>query len=307
VGRYIVRRLLQMIPVLLVATMAIYYLNFALPGDPIRALGGDRPLPPDIISGLRDRYNLDDPFLVQYFKWLGGILTGDLGETFRGQEVSQILRERWPVTIRLALLALLFEAVFGILLGVAAALRRNSRFDNISLGATTLLIAVPTFVLAFTAQYVFGVKLGWFPVAGISDGFSSYILPAMVLAALSLAYVMRLTRTSMLENLRSDFRRTAIAKGLPEGQVTRKHVLRNSLIPVITFLATDLGALMGGAIVTEGVFNIPGVGNALFQAIRLQEGTTVVGISVVLILIYLFANLAADIIVAFLDPRIRYE
>jgi oligopeptide transport system permease protein len=129
----------------------------------------------------------------------------------------------------------------------------------------------------------------------------------MVLAALSLAYVMRLTRTSMLENLRSDFRRTAIAKGLPEGQVTRKHVLRNSLIPVITFLATDLGALMGGAIVTEGVFNIPGVGNALFQAIRLQEGTTVVGISVVLILIYLFANLAADIIVAFLDPRIRYE
>jgi ABC-type dipeptide/oligopeptide/nickel transport system permease component len=307
VGRYIARRLLQMIPVFLLATMAIYYLNFALPGDPIAALGGDKPLSPDVVAQLRDQYNLDDPFIVQYLKWLGGILTGDFGLTFRGQEVSEILSDRWPVTIKLGLLALLFEAVFGILLGVAAALKRNSRFDNLSLAFTTLLIAVPTFVLGFTAQYIFGVKLGWFPVAGIQDGLQSYILPAMVLAALSLAYVMRLTRTSVIENVRSDFRRTAIAKGLSPRQVTSKHVLRNSLIPVVTFLATDLGALMGGAIVTEGVFNIPGVGNAIFQGIKLQEGTTVVGISVVLIIIYLFANLAADIMVAFLDPRIRYE
>jgi oligopeptide transport system permease protein len=307
VGRYVARRLLQMIPVFLGATLLIYFFVFSLPGDPIKALGGDKPLSPDVVSALREQYHLNDPFIVQYLKWLGGIFRGDFGQTYRGQEVSQIIRERWPVTLRLAFLAFMFETIVGIGLGIRSAIKRGSFFDNSTLAGTTLVVAVPTFVLAFVAQYVFGVQLGWFPVAGIQDGLSSYILPAIVLAALSLAYVTRLTRTEFVENVGADFRRTAVAKGLSNRDVTMRHVLPNSLIPVMTFLAIDLGALMGGAIVTEGVFNIPGIGGALFQAIRLQEGTTVVGISVFLILIYLFANLAVDLLYAVVDPRIRYD
>lgn len=306
-GRYVARRLLQMIPVFLGATLLIYFLVFALPGDPIRALAGEKPLPPATIDAIREQYNLNDPFIVQYLKWLGGIFTGDFGETFKGRDVSDIIKDRWPVTIQLALMAFGFEIVVGLALGIWAGLKKNSAADNGVLVGTTIAVAVPTFVLAFLAQIVFGVKLGWFPVAGISEGLYSYILPAIVLATLSLAYIARLTRTEFIENIRSDYRRTAIAKGLGKRDVTLKHVLPNSLIPVVTFLAIDLGALMGGAIVVEGVFNIPGIGGGLFQAIRLQEGPTVVGISVFLILIYLFANLAVDLLYAVLDPRIRYD
>jgi peptide/nickel transport system permease protein/oligopeptide transport system permease protein len=289
------------------ATFLIYFLVFALPGDPIRALAGEKPLPPATIEAIREQYNLNDPFIVQYFKWLGGIFTGDFGQTFKGRDVSDIIADRWPVTIQLALMAFAFEIVVGLALGIWAGLRKNSAADNSVLVGTTIAVAVPTFVLGFLAQIVFGVKLGWFPVAGVSQGLYSYILPAIVLATLSLAYVARLTRTELIENIRSDYRRTAVAKGLSKRDVILKHVLPNSLIPVVTFLAIDLGALMGGAIVTEGIFNIPGIGGGLFQAIRLQEGAVVVGISVFLILVYLFANLAVDLLYAVLDPRIRYD
>jgi oligopeptide transport system permease protein len=307
VGRYVARRLLMVIPVFLGATFLIYFFVFSLPGDPIKSLGGDKPLSPDIVAVLRAQYNLDDPFIVQYLKWLGGIFTGDFGTTYRGQSVSEIIRERWPVTLRLAFLAFAFETIVGIGLGIRSGVKRGSAFDNSTLVGTTVIVAVPTFVLAFLCQYIFGVKLGWFPVAGVQQGLSSYILPAIVLAALSLAYVTRLTRTSFVENVGSDYRRTAVAKGLSGRDVTMRHVLPNSLIPVMTFLAIDLGALMGGAIIVEGVFNIPGIGGALFQAIKLQEGTTVVGISVFLILIYLIANLIVDVLYAVVDPRIRYD
>jgi len=306
-GRYIARRLLQMIPVFIGATLIIYFLAFALPGDPIKALGGDKPLSPEVVASLRDQYNLNDPFIVQYLKWLGGILHGDFGTTLRGQAVIDIIKQAMPVTIRLALLAFAIETVVGIGLGIRSGIKRGSFFDNSTLALTTVVVAVPTFVLGFTAQYIFGVKLGWFPIAGIQAGLQSYILPAIVLAMLSLAYVTRLTRTSIVENVGSDFRRTAVAKGLTNRDVMRRHVLPNSLIPVVTFLAVDLGTLMGGAIVTEGVFNIPGIGGALFRAIKLQDGTAVVGISVFLIFVYLFANLAVDLLYAVLDPRIRYD
>ena len=306
-GRYLTRRTLQIIPVFVGTTFLIFALVFAIPGDPIRALAGERPLAESTYQELRDRYNLDDPLLVQYGKYMGGLVQGDFGSDFRGREVTDIMAERFPVTIRLTLFAFAFELVLGLLAGVLAGLRRGSFVDNLVLVTTVAVVSIPVFVLGFTAQILFGVKLGWLPIAGLYQGWTSYLLPGMVLGALSLAYVARLTRTSLVENLRADYVRTATAKGMPRSRVVGRHALRNSLIPVVTFLGVDLGALMGGAIVTEGIFNIPGVGQQVFLSIQQQESTVVVGIVTALVLVFILANLLVDVLYAVLDPRIRYD
>lgn len=306
-GRYVIRRLLQVVPVFFGATFLIYAMVFAIPGDPIRALAGDRPLAESTQAELRDRYNLDDPLLVQYGKYIAGLAQGDFGESFRGRQVADILRERFPVTVRLALAAFVFEMVLGLAAGVLAGLRRGSFMDNLVLVSTTAVVSIPVFVLGFVAQLLIGVELGWLPIAGIQDGWVSYVLPGMVLGALSLAYVARLTRTSLAENMRADYVRTATAKGLSRPRVVGRHALRNSLIPVITFLGVDLGQLMGGAIITEGIFNIPGIGGEVFSAVRNQEGTVVVGIVTALVLVFILSNLVVDLLYAVLDPRIRYD
>jgi oligopeptide transport system permease protein len=200
-----------------------------------------------------------------------------------------------------------FEVVIGIIAGVLAGLRRNSYFDNLVLVSTTLVVSVPILVLAFVAQLLFGLELGWFPIAGTREGWYSYVLPGLVLASGSLAYVARLTRTSLAENMRADYVRTAKAKGLPRRTVVVRHTLRNSLIPVVTFIGADIGTLLGGAIVTESVFNLPGVGREVFDAIRSQEGAVVVGIVTLLVFFFIFFNLVVDVLYAVLDPRIRYD
>ncbi|MFI7494584.1 ABC transporter permease [Kocuria sp. M4R2S49] len=306
-GRYVLRRLLLTVPVLLGASLLIFAMVYALPGDPIRALGGDRPLSAAVQAQLRAEYNLDDPLLIQYLKYLAGLSQGDFGTDFSGRPVLDTILDRLPVTVRLALVAVGFEILIGILAGVLAGLRRGSFFDNLVLVSTTVVVSIPVFVLGFLAQYVFGVRLGWFPIAGITQGWYSYVLPGLVLAALSLAYVARLTRTSLAENLQSDYVRTARAKGLSETTVVGKHALRNSLIPVVTFIGADLGALLGGAIVTESVFNIPGLGRAVYDAVLRQEGAVVVGIVTLFVFFYIFFNLVVDVLYAALDPRIRYE
>ncbi len=280
---------------------------FALPGDPIRALAGERALPAAVQDQLREEYNLNDPLLVQYGKYVAGLAQGDLGQDFSGRPVTEILEQTVPVTIKLSLVALAFEAVFGLIAGVLAGIRQKSFFDSLVLVTTTLIVSIPVFVLGFVAQYVFGLKLGIFPIAGVASGFSGYLLPGFVLAALSLAYVARLTRTALVENLRNDYVRTAKAKGLSPMSVVGKHTLRNSLIPVVTFLGADLGTLLSGAVVTEGIFNIPGLGRAVFQAIQGQEGTVVVGIVTLFVFVYILFNLLVDVLYAALDPRIRYE
>ena len=306
-GRFLIRRTLQIIPVFVGTTFIIFALVFAIPGDPIRALAGERPLAESTYQELRDRYNLDDPLLVQYGKYMGGLAQGDFGSDFRGREVTDIMAERFPVTIRLTLFAFAFELVLGLLAGVLAGLRRGSFVDNLVLVTTVAVVSIPVFVLGFTAQILFGVRLGWLPIAGLYQGWTSYLLPGMVLGALSLAYVARLTRTSLVENLRADYVRTATAKGMPRSRVVGRHALRNSLIPVVTFLGVDLGALMGGAIVTEGIFNIPGVGQQVFLSIQQQESTVVVGIVTALVVVFILANLLVDVLYAVLDPRIRYD
>lgn len=306
-GRYIIRRLLQFIPVFFGATFLIYAAVFAIPGDPIRALFGDRAVSPATLQALREQYNLNDPLLVQYWKYITGVFQGDLGVSFRGREVSSIIADAFPVTLRLALMAFAIELVIGVLAGVLAGLRKGSFMDNAVRIGTILLVSIPVFVLGYTAQLILGVELGWFPIAGIREGWMSYVLPGMVLAALDLAFVARLTRTSLVENLRADYVRTAVAKGLKRSRVVGRHTLRNSLIPVVTYLGISLGTLMIGAIVTEGVFNLPGIGRATFQATLSQENSVVVGIVTVLVIVFMISNLIVDLLYALLDPRIRYE
>ena len=304
--RFVIRRLLLTIPVLLGASLLIYAMVYALPGDPVRALAGDRPLSASVQAQIRADYNLDDSFPVQYGKYLWGLLHGDFGKDFSGRPVLETIAQRLPVTVRLTIVAVVFETLFGVAAGILASLRRNSFFDNLVLISTSMLVSIPVFVLGFLAQFVFGFKLGWFPIAGIADGWFSYLLPGLVLASLSMAYVARLTRSAMLESFSADYVRTARAKGVGRTRIVLRHVFRNSLIPIVTFIGADIGSLLGGAIVTESVFNLPGLGRAIFDAVRSQQGPVVVGIVTLMVFFYIFFNLIADVLYAVIDPRIRY-
>ncbi|MFJ6074506.1 ABC transporter permease [Streptomyces sp. NPDC093065] len=305
---YLVRRLLEALLVFFGISLVIYAMTYVLPGDPVAALAGDRPLAPSVVRALREQHHLDDPFLVQYGHYLAGLFQGDLGTDFSGRPVADQMADRWPVTIKLALTAWVVEAVVGIGLGVLAALRRGTWTDRTVLAFTIGATSVPVFVLAYTAQVVLGVKFGLFPVAGTTEGWpAGYVLPALCVAAFGLASVSRLVRAEVIDNLRADYVRTAVAKGLTRRRVVGVHVLRNSLIPAVTFLAVDLGYLLGGTVIIEGVFNLPGIGQLLFQAVRGHAGPTVVGVSTALILIFLAASVLVDLLNSLLDPRIRHD
>lgn len=305
--RFLARRLAELALVFVGVTLLIYLAVFALPGDPIVALGGDRPLPASVVSALRLRYHLDEPVLQQYVRYLGGLLHGDLGENFAGQSVASKMAVRWPTTISLALTAWGIEIVVGVGLGLIAGLRPGRLADRAVLAGTVLATSIPVFVLAVSAQLVFGLHLGWFPIAGDDAGWPrAFLLPGAVIGVFGLASVARLMRGSVIETMRSDHVRALWAKGLLPREVIGVHVLRGSAIPVTTYLAIDLGYLLGGTVIVEGVFNLPGVGQLLFQAIRAHEGPTVVGVATSLILVFLVTNVLVDLLHSLLDPRIRH-
>lgn len=307
-GKYIVRRVLQMIPVIIGATFLIYAMVFALPGDPTAGKCGERACPPAYVAEFNEKYNLDDPLVIQYGKYMGNVLQGDLGENQYGEAVSEDLVERFAVTGKLALMALAFEAVIGIIAGVLAGLRKGGFIDNLVLVSTLFVISVPLFVTGFILQAYLGIKAEIFPALVSADAtFYELLLPAMVLASTSLAYIARLMRTNISENIRSDYVRTAKAKGLTQGRIVGVHTLRNSMIPVITFLGYDFGQLLGGAIITEGIFNIQGVGGYIFTGISDRDGIAVVGAVTVLVLVYLLMNLIVDLLYGVLDPRISND
>jgi oligopeptide transport system permease protein len=309
VGTYIIRRLLQMIPVILGATFLIFAMVFALPGDPLAGKCGERPCPPAYAAAFREKYNLNDPLPIQYGKYLANLAQGDLGETTNGIKVIDQLQMRYPVTAKLALMAIAFETFIGIIAGVLTGIKKGGFLDNLVLVSTLVVISIPVFVIGGLAQYFLGVKLGLFPVTVTSINPSVYelALPAMVLGSLSLAYVTRLTRTNLIENLRADYVRTAVAKGLTRRRAVGLHALRNSLIPVVTFIGFDFGALLSGAIVTESIFNIPGIGGYIYRSIRVRDGASVVGAVTVLVIVYLFVNLLVDLLYGLLDPRISHD
>ena len=303
---YIVRRLLQMIPVIIGSTFLIFVMVFAL-GDPVAGRCGERACPAAYIAKFRAENHLDQPILVQYALYMGRLLHGDLGSTFAGNSVGGELLLRWPTTLKLALIAVVFESVIGIVAGVVAGIRKGKFLDYLVTISSLVVISIPVFVIGGLAQLVFGLRLGIFPVTSTQGTWWQLILPGLVLGTLSLAYIARLMRATLVENLRSDYVRTARAKRLTPTRIVGVHTLRNSLIPVITFIGYDLGALMGGAIVTERIFNVNGIGGFLFRGITLKDGSIVVGTITCLVLVYLLVNLLVDVLYGVLDPRISND
>lgn len=332
-GRYILRRILQFIPVLVGSLFLIHYLTvlgMQFNGDPIAALFGARQPPEAVINALKEQFNLDSPCLDQpgnpcfglFVDRITNYLQGDFGTNFQNQPVIEILERRWPITLRVVAIALIAEAILGIGAGVLAGLRKDGAADYGVRMTSTLLIAVPVFVLGVLVQIGSGIYFNqWLGEIGAPEWLEhtftityssdwpwlSLLVPGIVLGAFSIASISRLTRTSLIENYRSDFVRTARAKGLTERRVIGVHTLRNSLIPVITYLGIDAGFLINGAIITEGIYNIPGIGQLIFNAATSQASAVIVPVATLLVLIFLVANLVVDILYAVLDPRIRYD
>lgn len=311
-GRYTARRLLQLIPLLIGTTLLIFAMVYALPGDKVQRLsGGEKRVDPARRAYLIHEYNLDDPLVVQYGKYLGKLATGNFGTTQNQRPVTDLLKEEYPVSLKLGLTGIVMEAVIGISLGIIAGLRRNGIADKVVLIVTLVLASIPSFVICFILQLLIGVKLRNYvhlPVSSIAAGWPrAYLVPGLCVALLGLAVLSRLTRTTLVENLRADYVRTAVAKGVPRWRIVGVHTLRNTLIPIITQIGADLSAILGTAVITETIFNLPGVGQQVAQSVRAGDTATVVGIVTLLVIFYAFVNLFIDLLYAVLDPRIRYE
>jgi peptide/nickel transport system permease protein/oligopeptide transport system permease protein len=332
-GRYLARRILQFIPTLLGALFILHYLmtlGIQLNGDPARAVFGDRTPSESQLRAMQKLFGTDDPCFQRtgdpclgvFVERLGNMAHGDFGVDSRERPVLTLIAEHAPITARLALIAILIELLAGITAGVLAGLRGGSFWDYLVKISTTLLISIPIFVLGAVSQLYLGVEFGsWLKRIGVSEAlsdpfsiayrsekpWSSLLLPGLVLATLALATTARLTRTSLMENLRGDYVRTATAKGLTRRRVIGVHALRNSLIPVVTNLGISFGGLLAGAVVTEGIFNIRGIGGLVFGAVRFGESATVVSVVTILVLVYLLFNLIVDVLYAVLDPRIRLD
>ncbi|MER6499434.1 ABC transporter permease [Streptomyces sp. NPDC001455] len=304
-GRYVIRRLGQMIVVLFGATVVLFCCLFILPGDPVGSLGGDKARDPAVVAELRERYGLNDPLPVQYGHFVQKLAKGDLGEDFtQRRPVTEILKPKLANTAELAIAAIVIDIAIGVFAGLIAALFRYSFWDVLITLLTTLAVGFPSFIIGMVLQKFFVVDLQWFPL--ISDGsFNSLVLPAFTLAILDAALVARLMRGTMLEVLRADYVKTAVAKGLPRRTVLVKHVMRNSIIPVVTYLGISFGSLLGGALITEAIFNWDGIGLALVQAVQQQNNPIIIGVVTFGVAVFVLLNLIVDLLYAVLDPRIR--
>ncbi len=318
--QYIARRVLQFIPVFLGVTLLLFILTRVIPGDPVAMMSGQRVQSPVILAQMRQAYGLDLPLWQQYLKYLSDILHGDFGTSITtGRSVSSIFAEKYPYTVKLALAAIGIEIVIGIGAGIISAVKQYSFWDVTVTLSTSLLVSLPVFWLGMLLQMFFGIWLKqwtngafYLPMSGAGGPgapFPSWvylILPAITLASVSTAYAARIQRSQLLEVSGSDFIRTAHAKGLSDRAVLWRHSMKNALIPVVTFIALDLGAMMSGAILTETVFNWPGIGYTIYLAINKRDWPVVIGATIIVTFIFLLINLIVDISYAFLDPRIRY-
>jgi peptide/nickel transport system permease protein len=315
--RYVVRRLLQMIPLLLGITVILFGVIQAAPGGPEAVLlQSDRFIAPEVIEAYRERLGVDQPVPVQYLRWLGAALRGDLGTSFSTtRPVTSMILERLPATLELMGASFLLAAVLAFALGVMSAIRQYSWFDHLGTGLSFLGIAMPVFWFALILQLVFAVRLGWLPVSGtrtvgdssVVDHLLHLILPATVLSFRYVAGWSRYLRSSMLEALRTDFIRTARAKGLPERAVVWSHALRNAMIPVVSVMALNLAGLFSGAVITETIFAWPGIGRMFVDAMFARDYPLLMGILLLGSTMVVVFNLVADLLYGVLDPRIRYE
>lgn len=310
---YIVRRLLLVLPVLLIVGIVVFALIHLTPGDPAAVIAGDGSTP-EQIEQIRDQLGLNDPFHIQFINWFLGVLRFDLGESiFLGLPVTQALLDRAQPTLLLTLYAMVIQILIGVPAGVLAAVRRNSLVDRVLMVVSISGAAIPTFFMGIVLILFFAVFLRWLPSGGyvnIQDDpvehFKGMILPAFALGFSSAGLLARLVRSSMLDVLREDYVRTAYAKGLRQRVVVNRHALRNTLIPAITAIGYSLGALLGGAVVTETVFTLPGMGRLVVQSIARRDYPVIQGAVMTIAGIYVLVNLLVDVLYVYIDPRIRY-
>lgn len=311
--RYLIRRVALLMVTLLITSMIIFALTQLLPGDVARLMLG-RQARPEAVEALRQDLGLYDPVPVQYARWLGGFVTGDWGTSYTGGEyaIRPVVMERLANSARLAAMTLVLCVPLAILLGVVAALRENSLIDGVISVFSLAVVGLPEFVTGIVLINVFALGLGWFPpISSVSDGYTLWewlrvlTLPALTATFVLLAYIIRMTRAGVLEELKKDYVRAATLKGLPRRQVIVKHVLRNALLPTITVIAISVGWLIGGLIVIENVFNYPGLGQLLVESVERKNIPLLQAVSMVTIFFFAVANLIADLLYAVLNPRIR--
>jgi peptide/nickel transport system permease protein len=331
---YIAKRLLQIIPVVVGVTLIAFALIHLAPGDPARTMLGQHATQSEIAE-IREKYGLDQPLYVQYFVWLGDVLHGDLGRSILSHEqVTTEIAERLPNTIELAIAAMIFAILIGVVAGIISATKQYSIADYSVMGIALFGISMPVFWLGIMLMMIFGVFLGWLPIGGRIDllipfnritGFMVFdsiitgngaalisvlrhlILPAIALGTIPMAIIARTTRSSMLEILRQDFIRTERAKGLSERKVIYKHAIRNAMIPVVTVIGLNFGLLLSGAILTETVFSWPGVGRLVVDAVYARDYPLVIGCILVFALVFVIVNLVTDVLYTYIDPRIHYD
>lgn len=317
-GRYILRRLLISIPILFAITLIIFSLQQLSPGDPLNAyLPPDFPLPEAQKEAMRHQLGLDEPFFTRYGYWLKETLQGNLGTSIKTHEtVVGAIKGRVGATLILMGTALVIGTVLGVLFGVVAAVRQYSAIDGILTIIAFLGISTPVYLTGLLALYFFALRLGWFPAGGYStpgqpfsltDRLSHLVLPATIIAINYIAQTMRYTRSAMLEVLGQDYVRTSRAKGLSERTVILRHAFKNALLPIVTLIGASVPALIGGAIFIESIFGWPGIGRLLLGGVESRDFPIIIGVTFVLAIVTLIANLATDVLYAFIDPRIRLD
>jgi len=315
---YIIRRLIIAVIIILIVTLIVFFAIRLLPGDPLIIFLGQQATQGGIsqteLEHLRDFYGLNDPIMVQYGNWVWGILQGDLGTSiYYHEDVGVLMGERFPITLHLGILAFVINIIIGVLMGVAAAIRRGTWIDSVTTTLANIGVCIPVFWLAVLMMYLFGLELRWLPIAGYTPPFEDFwlntqqiIMPVFCMAVTMTATTARLSRSSMLEVTRQDYIRTAWSKGLRERTIIIKHALKNGLIPVITLLGIGIGMVFAGSVFVETIFAIPGIGRLLVTSIFAQDYVVIQSGTLVIALIIILSNLVVDISYGWLDPRIRY-
>lgn len=332
-AKYVARRIIESVPVVVGVSILVFMLLHLIPGDPATTILGERATTQSIAE-LRARLGLDRPLYEQYFIWVGKMLQGDLGNTVRGNiPVADEIATRFPATVELSLAALLLSTAVGVPLGVISAIKRNSLIDTLTMFGALFGVSIPVFVLGLLLIFLLGVELRWLPfvgrlssgisierrtglhlidallsgnIKGFKDALEHLVLPTITLATVSLAIIARITRSAMLEVLNQDYIRTARAKGLKAHNVVMSHAFRNALLPIVTIIGLSLGRLLSGAVLTETIFSWPGVGKWLFDSIIARDYPIVQSMTLIIALVFIVVNLAVDMLYAVIDPRIRY-
>jgi oligopeptide transport system permease protein len=303
--RFLIRRLLVAIPTLFVVITVAFFMMRAAPGNPFST---DRKLPPEILKNIEAKYHMDQPLIVQYGEYLGGVLHGDLGPSlkYRDKSVIEIIKENYRVSLTIGLSAFVIAVFLGVSLGVIAALRQNGPADYTTMAIAILGVCIPSFVTAPLLQLALGSKLGWLPIAGWDNGsLPNLVMPIAVLSLPQIAIISRLTRAGMIEALRSNYVRTARAKGLPEFRIVAKHAIRAAVLPLVSYLGPAFAGLLTGSLIVERIFGLPGLGKFFVTSALQRDYTVVMGMVIFFATLILLLNLLADMLYAVLDPRVR--